>query len=142
MLAFCLKNWRWFAYAAVALVVLWMLMLVRHWRADSLALPIVQATLDAEVSCQKDTACDKRLAQIAEDGRQAVLQAQQDAAERAQKAQVERDATAKAEADRLMATARAAAAKARAWEGRYKEAVTHDAICKAWSESKVPCPVE
>ena len=137
-------GWVWRAAAALALIALlwWVIGSVVSWYGDHKRLPVVQKAFDDEVSCQTGSACDKRLIQIAEDGRQAVLKAQQDAAERAQQEQVERDAQAKAEADRLMATAKAQAAKARAWEARYKEAVSHDAICKAWAESKVPCPVE
>lgn len=137
-------GWVWRVVATLALlaVVWWAIGSVVSAFADAAMLPKVQAQLDAETSCLKDSACDKRMAEVAEDGRQAVLKAQQDAADLAKKEQAERDAKAKVEADRLSSAAKAAAAKARAWEARYKDAVSHDAICKAWASQKVPCPVE
>ena len=51
------KYRRLIAYAGVALVALWFLLLVRHWRADSLELPQVQSALQLEVDCAEGSVC-------------------------------------------------------------------------------------
>lgn len=61
ILAWCLKNWRIFAYAAAAIAFAWMVLLVRHWHADSLELPHVKDALAAEQQCAVGSECNKRV---------------------------------------------------------------------------------
>ena len=61
VLAWCLKNWRLLAYAVAAAVLVWLLLLVRHWRTDSVVeLPKAQAALLNEQECGPTSECQKR----------------------------------------------------------------------------------
>ena len=78
VLAWLFKNWRLVAYGMAAVVLLWMLMLVRHWHADSLTLPrvVAQAKSDAAKAAQvlESTKAAYRAAQAASEGYQRELQ--------------------------------------------------------------------
>lgn len=68
MVAFLLKHWRLLAYAVAAPVLVWLLLLVRHWRTDSVVeLPKAQAALAAEIECVDGSACQKRIAKAQTD---------------------------------------------------------------------------
>ena len=68
VLAFVVKHWRWIAYAVAAAVLVWLLLLVRHWRTDSVVeLPKAQEALAAELECVDGSACQKRIAKAQAD---------------------------------------------------------------------------
>ena len=58
----CVAHWRWFVYAAAAIAVGWMLLLIRHWHADSLKLEAAEVALAHEILCDPMSECAKRIA--------------------------------------------------------------------------------
>ena len=123
MALFLLKHWRWFAWGAALAGVVWFLLLVRHWHADSVLLPTVQKELAAELACEADSACDRRSKAL-------LAKAEQDAALRASEALT---AAAKAEEQ--------ARRDAAAWRAKYRAALASDPGCADWAAGAVKCPL-
>ena len=148
-----IKQYLGWLQALIALAVLvaagWGVWRVMSWRegfqereAAIEAQQLAEAKLAAELACEVGTECETRTLRAAQDGADAVTAARQAAADAAEVERLRLLAEGATAVARAQAVATEARKRADRWQAKYQEAVSSDAICRAWSEMEVPCPTE